>query len=121
MLEAIDQTFLIRLFFGMTAYWLVGIFVKGIFEPLQAHIGGKIWAKLTNKSEDLRRYADQTCTELDDFFINHLADSIGGINRIINRDDIPQSDRQLYRQLLTERYQLALLLEKLGLDNIPKV
>ncbi len=115
-LSAINSQFLTRLFVGMLIYWVVGIFVKGIFEPIQAHIGGKIWAKLTNRSENLRRYADQTCTELDDFFINHLADSIGGINRIVNGNDLPQSDRQLFRRMVTERYQLALLLEKLGLD-----
>lgn len=118
--SAIDKIFLTRFLFALCFYWAWGILAKGIFEPIQSYLGKKFVNKLTTHSETLRRYADQTCSDLDDFFINHLADSIGGINRIVNENALPQSDQQLYRQLVIERYQLSILFKKMGLDDTPK-
>lgn len=115
--SAIDTQFITRLFAGIIIYWILGIFAKGIFEPIQAHLGQKLIGRIHRHSKELKNYADQTCTELDDIFISNLTESISRINGIVNRGDIPQSDQQSFRQLVTDRYQLSILFEKLGLNK----
>lgn len=114
---AIDQVFLTRLFVGMLIYWFFGIISKGIFEPLQAHIGRSLVSLFHNRSLELREQADKTCSEIDDLLTESLSNSLGRINQIIGGDDLPESERQLYKELVAERYQLSVLLDKLVLKQ----
>lgn len=115
--SAIDQTFLTRFCFALCFYWVWGIASKGFFEPIQAQIGKSLASKFNSKTKELQNHADQTCSEIDNFFVNHIADGAGRIDRLVNGADIPTTDQRAFRQLLSERYQLSLLLEKLGVKD----
>lgn len=116
--QAFDTTFFLRLCFGVVAYWFVGIFTKGVFEPLQSHIGRMLFARLNKRLETLQHYANQTCTKIDDVIISSIANNSSLLNGIVNRDDLASSEQQLYRQLLAKTYQLPVLLKKLGLEDV---
>jgi hypothetical protein len=115
--SAIDDKFLTRFLFAFVVYWLWGIFSKGIFEPIQAYLGKNLILFTNKKTQELTRYADLTCSQIDDFIVNHLADNLHRLSGIVNGSELPPSDRRAFRQLVTDRYQLALLLEKLGIED----
>lgn len=71
--SAIDQDFLTRLFVGMLIYWVVGIFAKGIFEPIQAKTGRWLIGAIDRKISALKALSDTTETELDNKFIAPVA------------------------------------------------
>ena len=115
---AIDSTFLTRFLFGVAVYWLIGFFTKGIFEKIQSYYGSKFFGFTNAKLQEIKRYADQSCSEIDNILINPVAGVSDRLNRIINRDDLSPSDQQLHRQLINERYQLSILLKKLGVGEL---
>lgn len=115
--EAFNTTFLMRFTFGVIVYWVVGILTKGVFEPLQSHIGKVLFARVNNRLQKLQQYANQTCTKLDDIIITNISNNSDILNRIINRDDLSPTDQQLYRQLVAESYRLPILFEKLGITD----
>lgn len=114
---AIDPPFLTRFIFGVIAYWVIGFLTKGIFEKIQAHYGSLFLKVSNNKLQELKRHADSTCTEIDNVIIDSIAGVSDRLNGIVNRDDLSPSEQQLYRQMLDERYRVALLLEKLGVGE----
>lgn len=116
-LAAIDSIFLTRFLFGVIVYWAIGFFTKGIFEKIQAHYGGLLFKFSNNKIQELKRYADSTCTEIDDILVNPTAGAIDRLNGIVNRDDISPTEQQFYRQCLDESYRISVLLEKLGVSS----
>ena len=116
-LAAIDSFFLTRFLFGVVVYWLIGFFTKGIFEKIQAHYGGLLFKFSNNKIQELKRYANSTCTDIDDVLVNPTAGAFDRLDRIVNRHDLSPTEQQLYRQLLDESYRISLLLEKLGVSS----
>ena len=114
---AIDSVFLTRLFVGMMIYWAVWILTKGIFEPLQAHIGKQAIFLGHQKTKELRYHADRTASKIDDFFADRLGDGADILNGIVSGDDLSPQDKREFRRILAERYQLDLLLEKLGVED----
>jgi hypothetical protein len=115
LLNAIDQIFLTRLFVGMAIYWIAGIFVKGIFEPIQAHLGKQLIILTNKKATELNNAAKLTCSNIDDFLLSQLVDKLEDLESLI-KGNVPVDDRRLFRQLIAKNYNFEILLEKL--DNI---
>ena len=115
--SAIDSVFLTRLFFAMAVYWITGVINKGIAEKIQAHYGGLLFSFSNKKLQELKRYASQSCTQIDDLFLNPVADLSQQLDPIINRCDLSPPDQQLYRQFLDEDYRVSVLLKKLNLKS----
>lgn len=113
--SAIDSVFLTRLFFAMAVYWVTGVINKGIAEKIQAHYGGLLFAFSNQKLQELKRYAVQSCTQIDDLLLNPVADLSQQLDLIVNRSDLSPPDQQLYRRLLDETYRVSVLLEKFDL------
>lgn len=124
-LTAIDPPFLTRFLFGIVfltvlgwfKYWVSGLFTKGAFEKIQSHYGGLLFGFSNNKIQELKRYANSTCTQIDDILINPVADIGDRLNRIVNRDDLSPAEQRLHRQLIDADYKLSILLSKLGVSN----
>ncbi len=116
-LAAIDSIFLTRFLFGVIVYWLIGFFTKGFFEKIQAHYGGLLFKFSNNKIQELKRYANSTCTEIDNILLDPVAGISERLDGIVNRNDLSPSEQQFYRQCLDESYRVSLLLEKFGVSS----
>lgn len=101
----------------LLAVFIYDVFKEGILKKIQVLIAAKIISKTNSKLQELKRYADATCSEIDDTIINYLAGASQRLDGIINRDDLSPADQQLYRQLVTQNYRLSILLKKLGVEN----
>lgn len=115
--SAIDSPFLTRFTFGILAYWAVGFVTKGIFEKIQAYYGSRFLFLFNSRIQQLKQEAGSTCTKIDDLFVNSLAGVTEELNNIVNREDLSPSDQQMHRKLIADRYQLPLLLTKLGVKG----
>lgn len=114
-LTAIDKTFLTRFLFALCFYWVWGTLAKGIFEPIQAHLGKQLIILTHKKTRELNDAAKLTCSHIDDFFLSRLADKLGDLECLVS-GDVPPDDQQLFRELIAKNYDFEILLKKL--DNL---
>jgi hypothetical protein len=103
---------------GVAAYWVVGIFSKGIFEPIQAKIGRELFGRFHRKTEELDRLVSLTRNEIDDLIIGSLRDASTHLNTIINPPDLSDADRRYLQQKVNESYSVSVLTDK-ALEKFP--
>lgn len=117
-LAALDAVFFTRLIFAMGAYWVLGIFSKGIFEPIQAHLGRELFRLFHRKTEDLDRRAADTRNKLDDLLVGKLAESSASLYSIINPLDLSNGDRRKLQEKVNATYSVSVLTQK-ALEKFP--
>lgn len=103
---------------GVAAYWGFGILSKGIFEPIQAHLGGELFRLLHRKTEDLDRRVAQTRNQIDDLIVEHIRESSAALNSIINPPDLSDGDRRYLQEKVNESYSVSVLTDK-ALNKFP--
>ena len=101
----------------LLAIFIYDVFKEGILKKIQVLIAAKLVSNTNSHIQKLKDYADETCTEIDDLLVSPLASVSGNLDRIINKPELSPADQRVYRQLVTERYQLSLLLKKLGVGE----
>lgn len=112
--QAFDATFLLRFAFALTFYWVWGILSKGIFEPLQANLGRRLFAYWHRSNIDLYQKAIQSCGELDDLILGYISNASGRINEIVNCADLTSKQKAKHQELIKEVYSLSVLLDKVA-------
>jgi hypothetical protein len=103
---------------GVAAYWGFGILSKGIFEPIQAHLGQELFRLFHRKTEDLDRRVALTRNHIDDLIIGSLRDASAHLNTIINPSDLSDADRRYLQQKVNESYSVSVLTDK-ALSKFP--
>jgi hypothetical protein len=101
----------------LLAIFIYDVFKEGILKKIQVLIAAKLVSKSNDKIQELKSYADQTCTKIDNLFVNPLSGISNLLDGVINGADIPPDDQQLFRQLIDERYHVSLLAKKLRVTN----
>lgn len=99
---------------GLSSYWIIGFFTKGIFEKLQSYYGSLLFGLGNKKIQDLKVRAQESCSKIDDAILIPLAGLTEKIDEIVNQPDLPPPEQKIYQKLLAESYQLPILLNKLG-------
>lgn len=110
--RAFDAQFLIRFAFALTFYWVWGILSKGIFEPLQANLGRRLFAYWHRSNIDLYQKAIQSCGELDDLILGYISNASGRINEIVNPSDLIPEQKIKHYELVKIIYSPSVLLDK---------
>lgn len=110
--QTFDAQFLTRFAFAMCFYWAWGILSKGIFEPLQADLGRRLYAYLHRSNLALYNRAIASCGELDDLILGYISNASGRINEIVNPSDLSETEKQKHQNMIVSAYKLPVLLDK---------
>ena len=112
--QAFDTTFLLRFAFALAFYWIWGILSKGIFEPLQANLGRRLFAYWHRSNIDLYQKAIQSCGELDDLILGYISNASGRINEIVNPSDLNPEQNAKHQEIVKSIYSPSVLLDKVA-------
>ena len=103
---------------GVAAYWVMGIFSKGIFEPVQARIGRELFRRFHRQTEELDRRAAETRNQIDDLIVGRIREASANLYSIINPSDLSDGDRRYLQQKVNESYSVSVLTDK-ALEKFP--
>jgi hypothetical protein len=82
----------------LLAIFIYDVFKEGVLKKIQAHYGGLLFNLGNAKLQEIKRYANSTCTEIDDLFLDPLSVVSQQLDIIINRDGLSPADQSVHRQ-----------------------
>lgn len=97
---------------GIAAYWVMGIFSKGIFEPVQARIGRELFSRFHRQTEELDRRAAETRNQIDDLIVGRIREASANLYSIINPSDLSNADRRYLQEKVDQTYSVSVLANK---------